>query len=106
MNFLHYLYIKADTSIRYGNIPRIIISFPVWAVALSLIPLILVWWVQYFLTYVIIYLLVLAVYPPKFVNRKYDEWEKKYGNMTSIWFYLYLVSFILFPVLKVYLWTH
>lgn len=86
--------------------PRIIISFPVWAVALSFIPLILVWWVQYFLTYVIIYLLVLAVYPPKLVNRKYDEWEKRYGNMTSIWFYLYLVSFILFPVLKVYLWTH
>lgn len=95
MNFLHYLYVKADNCrTQLSGWPRLAISWPLWLTFIFLFPLKIVgslWWVAYGVAYITIYLLVLAIYPPKLVRKNYGKWKKKYNDTSSLWFYLYLL---------------
>lgn len=116
MNFLHYLYVKANTHRYMGRYPRVNIAWPLWLVAiLYILPTVIPSTVNirsyytYILAgslFIIIYLFILAIYPPKLVKKNYDDWQKKYNDTTSLWFWLYFYSFIIFLVMRVYLWLY
>lgn len=111
MNSLHYLYIKADNcDTKLAGWPRLAISWPLWITVIFCIPLKIVgslWYVAYGVAFLIIYLLVFAIYPPKLVNNNYDEWKKRYNDTSSLWFYLYFIfSPLIFLAIRVYLWAY
>lgn len=111
MNFLHYLYIKADNcDTKLAGWPRLCISWPLWLSSIFFIPLKIVgslWWIFYCSAFLIIYLFVLWIFPPKLVKKNYNKWYKEYNDKTSLWFYLYfLVLPIILLAVRVYLWTN
>lgn len=95
--------------------PRVGISFPLF---LAIIPYLFHYtiksgiagwwnWVAGGATFLIIYLFVLWLFPPKLVKKNYNKWLKEYNDKTSLWFYLYfLVLPIIFIAIRVYLWTN
>lgn len=115
MNFLHYIYVKADNR-RMGAFPRINIAWPIWLVALLyILPAVIPTTVNIrsYYTYIlagglflVIYLFVLAIYPPKLIKKKYVDWQEKYTDTTSLWFWLYFYSFIPFLAIRIYLWLN
>lgn len=109
MNFLHYLYVKAQTChTRFEFSPRLAISCPLWIAVVLFTPLDMLGsiWNVYFafaVAYLMMYLLVLAVYPPKLINKNYRKWEKRYNGTSSLWFYLYFCSPFAFIVIKAFI---
>ncbi len=116
MNFLHYLYIKADNcDTKFAGWPRGGISCPLWVATMPYLVHILIksdvsrWlaWIALGLAFLIIYLLVLWILPPKLVKKNYNKWLKEYNDKTSLWFYLYFLMLpIVFFAIRVYLWTN
>jgi hypothetical protein len=108
MIFLHYLYVKASNVSRFDCFPRVNIAWPLWLGSLWYLPVsdFSVWWIQYLIAFIIFYLIVLAIYPPKFVKKNYDKWEKQYLSKTSLWFWLYFFSFIAPMLIKIFYWVN
>lgn len=111
MNFLHYLYVKADKSPRYDGTPRVIIAWPLWLGSLWYLPILPMressfWWVPTVIAFIFWYLVVLVVYPPRLVKNKYKEWEREYDGTTSLWFWLYFFSFIIPTSIRILYWIN
>ena len=58
--------------------------------------------IQALIAFIILYLIVLAVYPPKTVKDNYEKWEKQYLTKTSLWYWLYFFSFIVPMLIKIF----
>lgn len=108
MNFLHYLYVKASNMTRFDCLPRINIAWPLWLGTLWYLPFrdFSTWWIEALIAFIISYIIVLAIYPPKVVKENYDIWEKQYSDKTSLWFWLYFYSFIIPMWLKILYWIN
>jgi len=108
MNFLHYLYVKASTVSRFDCFPRVNIAWPLWLGFLWYLPVsdFSMWWWQALFTFIVFYLIALAIYPPKFVKENYDNWVMQYSDKTSLWFWLYFFSFIAPMLIKIFYWIN
>ncbi len=112
MNVLHYLYVKANSRhTRFENSPRLAVSWPLWTSVVIFTPLDMLgstWsvFLAFAMAYLMIYILVLAVYPSRFVNWNYRKWEKKYRATSSLWFYVYFCSPFIFIVIRAYIMSY
>lgn len=111
MNFFHYLYVKADKSPRYDGTPRVVIAGPLWLGTLWYLPIMSFrnssfGWISTIIAFIFWYLVVLAVYPPRIVKNKYNEWENEYDSTTSLWFWIYFFSFIIPMSLRIFYWVN
>lgn len=111
MNFLHYLYVKADKCPRYDGTPRVVIAWPLWLSSLWYLPITSFMnssfgWISTIIAFIFWYLVVLAVYPPRMVKNKYKDWENEYEGTTSLWFWIYFFSFIIPMSLRILYWVN
>lgn len=109
MNFIHYLFIKGETT--FGSHPgkgffqggrlsgRSIICYPLWLFAMYLS---MPWipsglsdfsiWVIIISYFLLLYGLTYLLIPRKTVKKNLKRWMRRYKRTTSLWAYLYLFS--------------
>lgn len=104
MNPLAYLYIKFRPGAMPGSTflgpPRVGIALPIWLCALlGFGDLFIIdnaseflFYINLALIYLVIYLVIFTLIPPKKVKKHYKSWLKKYERTTSLWAYLYIFS--------------
>lgn len=106
MNFLHYLYIKGETTLNDRLSGRSLIVFPIFTFSIIFVIPLMPSGIGEFYFYLlfigwlgILYGMTYLILPPKIVKKRLRSWLKKYKKTTSLWAFLYLLSPTIFLIL-------